>query len=569
MTLVNIDGIIGKSFQLGYGTNSFTLTVDADGYLNIKYNGEPLPEDPEASYVYPTRVKLFGGLDAGNGAVTSTHKPANDPDLINLKYLMEQLSAYLSSAKRYTDKAIEQISQGGESGGGTSSSSMIAPTRVNVEQLTDGYSAILGTLKENAFIDRVIFELRQPFFKLDGSDYDIAIGVITNQTALVGWTPISTLTETKVFDICKTLTTDAEYCIFVRTHEEEPVVEPFEQKLINNHEDVSSSMTSDASENIWHIHLNGTNLESEVFDTATFGEVSGPFMDFGVNIPVVPGHQYRIVQTNPALAYYDGKDEFISEVEGVWTKDKTYTFEESEVDLMVLLTESAGDSDFAHVYIYDLNGDTPDVACRVYHFQNGLHFTGSSPAVSPLQLSFLSASEGAVGAVQNATNQFTINLSGQITSKETEVAEKFPGITGHATSLSIFYPKTISTTGVRAVVYNPAASKLTEDNQTVSGISFTDVTYTPEQEQDGAWIEFPIIEDKSYPIVVCIIDLSTKDYMLIGVDNNLTFQDAANGDAGTDIQLQNTGYAVPAALDEVDLMAEGDTGSMIVRILSF
>lgn len=567
MQLHEMDGIIGKSFQLGYGKDSFTISVESDGILKIKYNGEPI-EDPSKEYFYPKRVEFAGGLDTLNAAIKSSFAAVDDADVVNLKTLMLKLNAYLTSAKSYTDQKISESGGGGESGGGTSS--MIPPTSIKVDDLAEGYSTILGTVKEGKFIDRVILEIKEPFSKADGSDFDISVGTVVNPTSLLPKIQMSTLTETKVIDICKTLTTDAEYCIFVSKHEEVEPVEPFEQEFTNNHSSVSSSMTSDASKKIWTINLSGTNLESSVIDTATFGEVSGPFMDFVFNIPLTPNHQYRIKQTNPALQYYDGKDEYISNQDGVWTKDKTYNFGGvDQVDMGFILTESAGEGDYAHFYIYDLSSETPDMAIRVYHIKNELHFKGSSPAVSPLQIDFLSASEITPGIIKNADNQYTITLNGEVTSKTADLSSKFTGLTAKATSLSIFYPKKISTTGIRTIVYNPGAEGLS-DVQNAAGITYTDATYTPEQEQDGAWIEFPVTENQAYPIVVVVIDLETKDYFLVGVDNNLTIDEPAPEEEEEALEPAMLMRSIPLT-EETSIMpmALGDTGSMLLRILTF
>lgn len=565
MQFHDIDGIIGKSFQLGYGKDSFTFTIGDDGVLTIQFNNEPIVEG--SPYSYPLRFRLMGGIDCNNGAIKSTFAATDNADVVNLSVLKTKLEAYLTSAKTYTDQKIQESGGGSSGGGGTSP--MLSPLAITVDNMTDGYSAIIGTLAANKFIDRVIFEIKEPFSKLDGTDFDISVGTAANPTSLVPTFQMSTLTETKVVDICKTLTSDAEYCIFISAHQEPIPPSTFEQEFYNHHPTVSSSMTSDASDKIWTIILTGNDLESSVLDTETFGDVEGPFMDFSFNIPVEAGHQYRIVQTNPALQYYDGKDEFVSNKDGVWTKDKNYDFGDvEEVELGFIMTESAGAEDYTHFYIYDLNSETPNTAIRNYHIKNGLHFKGSSPAVSPLQIDFASASEVIPGIVKNADNQYTITLTGQVTSKTADLTEKFTGLTKKATSLSIFYPNTISTSGIRTIVYNPGAKELS-DVQTASGVTYTDATYTPDQEEDGAWIEFPVTESQEYPIVIVVIDLATKDYTLIGVDNSLIFSDPPAEDTVETLSFSDMARSIPNQEVKAIPLAAGDTGSMLLRILSF
>lgn len=572
MTFENIEGIIGKTFQFGYGSNSFTFSISADGVLTIEYNNEPgssTPVEGEANnlpYVFPLRFNLKGGLDVGNARVRSSYNATENDELVNIAVLALKLNAFLTSAKAYTDQKVNEALSGGGGSTGGGGSAMLAPMEITQEQMTDGYSNIIGTLQANSFVDRIVFEVTEAFSKEDGSDYEISIGTITNPTALVPKFLTSSLTQTKVIDICRTLTDDTEYVIFVNAYTEPTPVDPFEQRVINNHESVVTSLTSDASAKIWTATFSGTNLEPSVLDVDDFGVVEGPYMDFGVNIPIDPTHQYRIVQQNAALQYYDGKDEFVSNQEGIWTKDKTYTFiDETEVVYNFLLTESSGDNDYAHIHVYDLSSDTPETAIRVYHIKNELAFTDSTPAASPLEIDFLSASEGTAGVVQNDENTFTITLSGEVTSKTAELTSKFTGLTKRATSLAVFYPKTISTTGIRTIIYNPGTDGMS-DIQTASGINYTDVTYTPDAEQEGAWIEFPVTEEQSYPVVVMVIDLTTNDYMLIGVDNTLTYKDPPTEEEEAEPALMSIGRET---LSMVAPLAAGDSGRMLLRIISF
>lgn len=567
MRFENLEGIIGKTFQFGYGKNSFTFTISADGVMTIAYNNEPNGETSETKlpYVFPLRFNLNGGVNVGNARIQSSYNATENDELVNIAVLMTKLNAFLVSAKTYTDEQIKRIDTGGESSG--TSSTMMEPMDITIDQIADGYSNIIGRLAAGNFIDHVVFEVNEAFAKADASDYEISIGTITNPTSLVPKFRMSTLSQTKVVDIYRTLSEDQEYCIFVSKYEEPtPPPDPFDQQVINNHPAVVSSLTSDASEKIWTVTLSGSNLESSVIETADFGEITGPYMDFGVNIPVEEDHQYRIVQQNPALAIYDGKDSNISNQSGVWTKDKTYTFDGvTEITYNFLLTASTGGSDYVHIYVYDINGETPETAIRVYHVKNELSFKGNSPALSPLQIDFLSANEGVAGVVQNADDQYTITLTGNVTSKTSELSEKFPGLTKKATSMAIFYPKSISTSGIRTIIYNPGVQGMS-DVQTASGVSYTDVTYTPESDQNGAWIEIPITEDQTYPIVIMIIDLDTNESTLIGIDNELTFTDPVT-EPTESLPTMET-FSRVAAYAAAPL-AEGDSGKMTIHVISF
>ena len=127
MQFHDIDGIIGKSFQLGYGKDSFTFSIGDDGVLTIQFNNEPTVEG--APYSYPLRFRLMGGIDCNNGAIKSTFAAADDADIVNLSVLKTKLEAYLTSAKKYTDQKVQE-SGGGSSGcGGTSS--MLSPLNLS------------------------------------------------------------------------------------------------------------------------------------------------------------------------------------------------------------------------------------------------------------------------------------------------------------------------------------------------------------------------------------------------------------------------------------------------------
>ena len=148
MQFHDIDGIIGKSFQLGYGKDSFTFTIGDDGVLTIQFNNEPIVEG--SPYSYPLRFRLMGGIDCNNGAIKSTFSATENVDVVNLSVLKTKLEAYLTSAKTYTDQKIQESGGGSSGGGGTSP--MLSPLAVTVDNMADGYSAIIGSLAANKFI---------------------------------------------------------------------------------------------------------------------------------------------------------------------------------------------------------------------------------------------------------------------------------------------------------------------------------------------------------------------------------------------------------------------------------
>jgi hypothetical protein len=554
MNRSNIDGITGKSFTLGTGSDACTLSSQKNT-LTINQ-----------------ALKLEGDLDLGEHKLTSSATAKEDSDLVNLSSLTAAIDKEDESLKKFVNDTVADVTAGT-----ANANVMLSPVNLDIEDMADGWSVELGTLASTKFIDRVVFEVFVPFTKANGDNFEISVGTITEPEKLVPKFPMERLSSTYVVDICKTLFKDTAYYLYVTKKEpdpepepEEPEPTPFEQQLYCTQYGVTTDISSDASQKVWTFTLSGDDLLGHIGDTDTFGNVTGPLMDFSFNIPVEVGHQYRVVQQNPALAYFDS-DPFIVNVSGTWSKDKSYQLAEDEGTFIYsfTLTQSSGSNDYVHIYVYDLDGETPDNAIRTYHIKNELNFEGTSPEDSPLQIDFASASEGTAGVVQNAENQYTITLSGEIHSLDLE------NISGHSTELGIYYPKAVGSKGIRLAIYNPAASNFTDEEAVTSkdGIYYTDMTATDEDEIEGMWIDIPISEDNSYPIVAAIIDLETQDYFLVGIDNQLTFLDSEEEpeeEAETTV-MKARAYNL-ASVDEDDSEESEvttDQGSAFVRILSF
>lgn len=536
MRYSNIDGVTGFTFIIGYGANGAPIRSN-NGVLLV-------------------------------GRIQSTVDATTDQDLTNLKTVNAQVEAASTEMKAYVDQKVQESGESGESG---TTITMLPLITLTPEELVSGYTVNIGALAANKFIDKVVFELKETISSDIDQDLLISIGTGLDHTAF-GSARISQLNQTQVVNICKTLDEATDLFLYVSIYEEPPDIPSFTQVVFNDHADVEDTLSSDASYLVWTATFVGTNLLGEISQKDTFGDRAvGNMMDFGINIPVQAGHTYRVVQQNPALQIYDGYDEFVSQVEGVWTKSKTYTIDtgsdETQLDYYFLLTESNGDNDYVHIYIYD--EEDPSTAIRTYHIHNQLKFEGTSPIASLLQLDYASASEAAVGIVQNADNQYTLTLNGEVTNLGEQVSSEFAGVTGNATKLGIYYPKHISASGIRAIIYNPAAQLFTGDESTLqsSGVFYTDVTMTDEDEHDGCWIYFPIVENKQYPIVIAIIDLETHDYMLFGIDNNLTFKQAQT--ESTENISEVNAFAAPMSNEVMPLVDENSTGKVLVRVISF
>lgn len=551
MHLSNMDGVIGKSFRLGYG----------NGYAEFKVEGDTVSLN--------MKMKM-SGLDAGNAPLTSSHMATKEEELTNLKSVKLAVDECTKALQRYTDNKIAEMT-----GGTTGTNVMLNPIGIGIDKFSDTFSAAFGSLPAGKFVDRIIFEVDEAFSMTDGSSFDISIGTVTNKEAIVPRFSMSKLASTYIINVCKTLYADTDFVLYtykVDPPEEEEPVEPFEQVFHNDHSGVAYSMTSDADGNNWTIEVNGDELIGDITNEESFGPITGNFIDFGFNVKVEANHRYRVVQQNAALAVYDGLDEFISNIGGVWTKDKTYDVgDDINFIYEFLLTQKESENDYAHIYIYDLSSETPETAIYVYHIHNGLNFSGDSPAASQLQVDFMSADEAAIGIVKNDENQFTITLSGEAHSRAADLASAYPDLTGNFTSIGVYYPKAVPNEGIRIAIYNPIYSQLAGSDgiRSVDGIYYADMTLTDSDEQEGIWIDIPIGTDKSSPIIIAIVDLATNEKFLVGIDNELTILDAIESDAGTDEPAVASVYAFNLDTEPEVLPFAGDTGIATVRILSF
>lgn len=115
------------------------------------------------------------------------------------------------------------------------------------------------------------------------------------------------------------------------TDPEEPEVKPSDKVDVMGHANVVASDEVDEGTGALTIRVAGTNVTPGISEEnkATFGDVTGNYIDITVNlaklITLDNSKTYQVVQKNPALAQYVGKDEYVDNVDGVYTKTKTYT----------------------------------------------------------------------------------------------------------------------------------------------------------------------------------------------------------------------------------------------------
>lgn len=581
MFLTDVDGTTKQSFQIGY--------IDP---VKLVSSSVPSEEDDSTQRYLEIGAKIkVDGVETENPISTSAD-PVGEDDVVNLKALTLRITNAIQQANDYTDNSIKELT-----GGTTGANVMLLPIQLTADDMIDGYSVAFGKLAANKFVDRIIFEVTEGF----STDelYDISIGTVTKPEAFVPKFSTDKLASTYIINVCRTMETESDFVLYVSKHpdpvEPEPDPEPepgfvFEQKIINEHEGVSTSITSDASEKVWSITLTGDDLNAQILDTETFGTVDGAVMDFALNFPTDNTHRYRVVQRNPALQYFSD-DPYIGESGGIYTKDKNYTLSEEDEEMIYkfAVTESTGDSDYIHIWVYDLDGEDPENAILTYHIKNNLTFKGSSGAGAILQHDFMSASEGSVGIVKNAENQYTVTLDGEIHSKESLVTQTYPDLSGNLTAFGVYYPRAIPETGLRLAVYNPAYASLDGIDQTVhctNGVYYAEMYVYYNEEAEGFWIDLPVSDDKSYPIVITVIDPESNESFLVGIDNNLTFlpeeteeevEESSDDDSmmPAAYNLEPMAASEDAEAEDSDIGGETEepqvtpTGKARVRILSF
>lgn len=123
----------------------------------------------------------------------------------------------------------------------------------------------------------------------------------------------------------------AHYKVTPGTPAVEPTPTPSDKVNVRGHANVIASDSVDEATGATIITVAGTNVEPGISAelAETFGAVSGEYIDITIDLAKImtldPAKTYQITQVNPALAEYVGRDEFVSNVDGVYKKVKTYT----------------------------------------------------------------------------------------------------------------------------------------------------------------------------------------------------------------------------------------------------
>ena len=397
----NHNGVLGHMFVIGIGTESFAFTIEDNLFRLFKTMVET---DPETGLeVNPANFDIDAIAFAN--PLPPDFKGTPDPRML---ITMQDFKATLKSERDYMANYVrEQLEDVGGGGSGDKPdptsptnpvTAMLQPTMFTVDMLVPELTQILGTLPMQTFVDRVVLETHTNFTLLDGTEdewfFSIGTADPTEAELLIPKTPITELNKRRawVVDVQRTFANPTAFVLYIyNVTEENPnplpgPVEPeepdpdgdFVQAVFLNHSEVTYGLTSDASKKVWNLTVQSDDALPGFDQPDLFGEIGdAQLIDVGVNMPFKPGHRYRVLQQNPALVHFS-MDPRVEEVEGVWTKFATYDWNpenpEEEFRYYFCMKPSAGEIDYLHLFVYDLDGETPEQVCRTYHIRNLVTF---------------------------------------------------------------------------------------------------------------------------------------------------------------------------------------------------
>lgn len=412
----NHNGILGHMFVIGIGGESFAFTIEDNLFRLFKTMVETDPETGQE--VNPAHFDM-DAIAYANPLPPDFKGEVNPRMVVTMKDFKDALKSERDFMGNYVREQLEDVTGGG--GSSTSDptsptnpvSGMLQPAMFTVDMLVPELTQILGTLPAQSFIDRIVLETHTNFTLLDGTEdaWQFSIGTAdpTEAELIIPKTPITKLNEQRawVVDVQRTFANPTAMVFYIYNITEEnpnPLpgpVEPeepdpdgdFVQAVYLNHGEVTYGLTSDASKKVWNLTVQSDDALPGFNQPDLFGEIGdAQLIDVGVNLPFKPGHRYRVLQQNPALEHFSA-DPSVEEVEGVWTKFATYEWnpEDPKEDCIYYfcMKPSAGEIDYLHLFIYDLDGETPEQVCRTYHVRNLVTFREIIAPPPPVMDSFV------------------------------------------------------------------------------------------------------------------------------------------------------------------------------------
>lgn len=531
----NIAGIIGDMFSLGVGPQKMTITVNGN------------------------RVVINKELRLENGFGIQTDKTPTDPaDMVNLQYFNEQFEAYKKQIDEIIPDDLSEFTQG--------LNFMATPIEVTPADVEDGTMVSIGVLDAGKFIDRIILEVETPFTLAERNTGEISIGTLSNPTKFMGRKNLAELTSTVAIDIYKTISTNTDlYLYYYRTVAPEPEP-PYVQEVFYSHEGVTHQIGSDANNDVFNIELTGTGLTGEITNTDLFGTgIAGNYLDFGINLDLVPGKRYKIVQENSCLALFPDDPSISHTEQGVYTKTKEYDYPEDDEEGFIywFIMGQKDTNTYTHIYVYDLDSETSDDAIKSYHIHNNLVYADETASyiASLAEVGDGNAPYGYqdcaidVQEDEDAENTYTIAISGtNVASHREDLLTMYPNLPeGNYTVLYVPYTPSNAYTVTQI---NPALKDAREDVKNSDGVYSLTYDVTAET-MDKIYIPVPIGEDKSHEIELMFMDKTTNATVAYSITNNVTFAQTTEPEEPTEEP------------DEPPVVETPETGFIRVRVISF
>lgn len=126
--------------------------------------------------------------------------------------------------------------------------------------------------------------------------------------------------------------------------------------------------TTLVGDNDYLVNIVGIDINSRPVDKDWFGDTISDVMEIAVDIPVICGMKYTIVQRNNVLQHYYPDDPTIDKDLGGWYKMKTYVFEDDQLTYKFLIP-----SGYSTVELF-ITQDNDDLPMAHFKFMSHIHF---------------------------------------------------------------------------------------------------------------------------------------------------------------------------------------------------
>lgn len=500
----NFDGVVNNVFSIGVGAQALKIEVSRN------------------------TAKINKDLDMGEHALLTSMEPTADNQVVPLKYLNKTLD------KLASDISAKQMPDG---------------IRIDFSQYTE-YPIIVPIclLGFSKFIDRIVLGAIED---LTGSNLEISIGTMDSHEKYLKKTALSTITGTSITEVSQ-LITDEETGIFmfVNSKNASPEPEGFVQKVYNAHSDVTAKVSTDETKKVITVQLSGAGVQPLITYPEMFGNVSGNYVDFGVNMNLSAG-TYRIVQQNACLSLFPDDPSISQDEHGVWTKSKEYTIDDTSEDefIYTFMMGNRTDNAATHITVYDSDNNV----VLTFHIQNSIVYSNELAEL-------LTATEGEIRGNVDVTISDTIEdgihnvvVSSEAATPDAEELEAGRKIT------KIHIPYAPTGDFIFSEI-NPNLSEIEPDEDGIRQIS-SEIAMPNESELDEfgqVYFAVPLGENKDHAITVTFIDKETNATVVYVIDNQVTFMENT---AGSDTPVVDP--------DEPETPTVTESGALLVRVIAY